>query len=351
MSLEKAEITWSNLEIWRMVLDGRIDLEHIIQRGAEWDRNRQARLIESQLLGYPIPSIFAKKSTDQNGRIIYSIMDGKQRILSIKKYLNNEFAMPNLPPVTYFDMETGSNKEIDLTGKRFNSLPESLKNLIRTMQIKVIYFDNLTKDEERELFKRLNAGKPLAAKSKALAECNDLEEAVEISNHNLFNMILSDRARENKNQVVILMKMKIMLTHQINKISFDSRQLNSEIANIRISDDERESLILLLDTIDNIYDHLQTNQYILVARKLTIESILVSVTPFIWSGIRSGKSIEQLANWLIEFFNVKGMSSISEEFNHTLMGGTTKHTNIVIRHNALMKHYRQYFGEEAIYEL
>lgn len=347
MSLDKAEITWSNQEILRMVLDGRIDLNHIVQRGAEWDRERQVRLIESQLLGYPIPSIFAKKSIDDKGKIVYSIMDGKQRILSIKRFLNNEFAMTSLPPVPYFDLESGSTQEFDLSGKRFKSLPESLKNVIRTMQIRVIYFDNLTTDEERELFRRLNAGKPLSSKSKALAECNDLEELLEIGNHNLFNTILSTHARENKTQVVILMKMYMMFTQDPINISFDGQKLNHQISNITLSDDERESLIMILDMMDNILDHLYNHRGHITARKISTETNLISIVPLIFHGIRAGKSVEQLADWLVAFFGVKGMPSISPEYNKSILGGTTKKANIAIRFSELNRHYHQFFGEEA----
>ena len=60
MSLEKANITWTFQQLTRMIIDGKIDLNHIVQRGLAWERSRQSALIESAIIGYPIPAVFAK---------------------------------------------------------------------------------------------------------------------------------------------------------------------------------------------------------------------------------------------------------------------------------------------------
>ena len=171
MSLEKSNITWSARQLKGMVMNGKINFNHIVQRSFVWEKSRKTGLIESMIIGYPIPSVFAKRLDDGSGKRgsnIYYIMDGKQRLSTIKEYLNNEFELTTLPEITYMDDEIGEEVTIDISGLKFNELLEALQNYLATVNVSVTYFDNLTKEEERELFKRLNAGKPLSAKSNCL---------------------------------------------------------------------------------------------------------------------------------------------------------------------------------------
>lgn len=106
MSLEKSSISWSAKQLKNMIASGKIDFDHIIQRSYVWERKRKTALIESMILGYPIPAVFAKRADDGTGKRggnIYSIMDGKQRLSTVAQFLNDEFALTELSPVVYMD--------------------------------------------------------------------------------------------------------------------------------------------------------------------------------------------------------------------------------------------------------
>ena len=215
MSLEKANLNWSAKNIKGMVAKGNIDFNHIVQRSYVWERKRKTALIESMILGYPVPPIFAKRIDDGSGKksgMVYYIMDGKQRLSTVAQFLNDEFALSDVEPVLVHDEETDKDIEVNISGSKFSELPESLKDHLNTVMFSVTYFDNLSKEEERELFKRLNAGKPLSVKSQLLASCNDIEGLMDIGAHPLFEEMLTDKARDNKNQVTLVMKAWCMLT-------------------------------------------------------------------------------------------------------------------------------------------
>ena len=245
MSLEKANISWSAKQIAGMVKNGKINFDHIVQRSYVWERSRKSALIESMILGYPIPPIFAKRIDDGTGKRggnIYYIMDGKQRLSTVKEYLNDEFELTELPAIKYIDSISGEEVEADISELRFSELPESLQDILKDVMFSITYFDNLTKEEERELFKRLNAGKPLSTKSKVLASCKDIDGILDIGEHELFKEMLSEKARMNKNQVSIIVKAWCMLNKPIEEISFESKSLNQLTENLIISQDEREKL-------------------------------------------------------------------------------------------------------------
>ena len=239
MSLEKASIVWSAKQLSGMIKNDKINFEHIIQRSYVWERSRKTGLIESMILGFPIPPVFAKRMDDGTGKRggnIYYIMDGKQRLSTVKEFLNDEFALTNIPSVTYFDEEKDEECVVDISGMKFSELPEALKDHLSTATFNVTYFDNLTKEEERELFKRLNAGKPLSTKARMLASARNIEELLDIGSHKLFDEMLTEKARASKNQVTLVMKAWTMLNHEVEDISFASKDFNPMIEEVEITD-------------------------------------------------------------------------------------------------------------------
>ena len=62
--------------------DRQVNLEPGFQRRSVWTVSDRVRLIQSILAGYPIPSIFLYKRVN-NGRTVYDVIDGKQRLETI----------------------------------------------------------------------------------------------------------------------------------------------------------------------------------------------------------------------------------------------------------------------------
>ena len=63
-----------------------INLEPGFQRKSVWTISDRARLIQSIVAGYPVPSIFLYKRI-QNGRLVYDVMDGKQRLETVFMFM------------------------------------------------------------------------------------------------------------------------------------------------------------------------------------------------------------------------------------------------------------------------
>ena len=232
MSFENASITWGANQLAAMVKNERIVFTNIVQRSYVWERSRKSGLIESMVIGVPIPTTYAKRYDDGSGKRnsnVYDMLDGKQRLSTIKQFINNEFTLTALRPVTYYNELTNEEETFDMSGLTFDELPEGLQEKIKNARISVVYFDNLTKEEERELFKRLNAGKPLTAKSKTLASSKDIEKLLDIGSHKLFEEMISEKGRENKNQATIVMKAWCMLNMSMNDVSFETKVFNPMI--------------------------------------------------------------------------------------------------------------------------
>lgn len=353
MSLEKASIVWSNKQLSGMVKNGKVNFDHIVQRSYVWEVSRKSALIESQILGYPVPPVFAKRIDDGSGKRggnIYYIMDGKQRLSTIKEFFNDEFALTKLPPVTYFDDELGEECTTDISGMKFSELPEALQNYLSTVTINVTYFDNLTKEEERELFKRLNAGKPLSTKSRLLASCKDVEGLLDIGSHKLFMEMLTDKARSNKNQVALVMKCWCMMNLEINDVCFESKVFNPLLEKTEITETEKLAMIEVFNLIVDTHEALVGRKDKKVAKKLYTETHMVSLIPYFKKAVENDIVSEMMADWLIEFFGTDSGASVSNFYNEAAGSGSAKSSNIIDRDDALSESYTEFFktDEETI---
>lgn len=92
-------------------LSGNLELNPVFQRKSVWNQKQRKNLIKSLYENIPIPSVFLYKRF-KNGKIIYDVIDGKQRLetifmfLGLKGFTKQKFSFK----VPYFDSETGEHE-------------------------------------------------------------------------------------------------------------------------------------------------------------------------------------------------------------------------------------------------
>lgn len=127
----------------------KLNFDLVIQRNLKWTDEQKSALIESALLGYPIPPIYTIKSADNQ----LWLLDGKQRCNAFITYLNDEWELTELPEMY----------GVNVSGLKYSKLDEELKDILDTRIFLTIYqFENLTTEQRDQLFKRLNSGTPLS---------------------------------------------------------------------------------------------------------------------------------------------------------------------------------------------
>lgn len=138
-------------QIFELIENDDIELTPDFQRNFIWDKTRQSKLIESILLGLPLPSIYLSQYED--GRL--TVVDGLQRLNTIRRFLKNEFVLSNLE---YLE---------DCNGKNYSALEGVLSPLrmrrFGQTQIMCFVIDYRSPSQLKfDLFRRLNTGgKPL----------------------------------------------------------------------------------------------------------------------------------------------------------------------------------------------
>src|SRR5690349_17589901 len=77
-------------ELLRRVSSGRIDIATEYQRQFRWDVTRQSRLIESVLLGIPVPPLFMATNKVPGELSSWEVVDGLQRIMTLINFAGDE---------------------------------------------------------------------------------------------------------------------------------------------------------------------------------------------------------------------------------------------------------------------
>lgn len=143
-------------EIVRMVEEEEIRVAPAYQRKFRWPEGVQSALIESLLLGLPIPAIFV--ATNKDGT--WDVVDGLQRIATILrfygidasadaglKFVDNPLKLSELSQLPGFD------------GLKYEQLPMSIRLMLGKRYLRVQVLSDRSDPEVRfELFRRLNAG-------------------------------------------------------------------------------------------------------------------------------------------------------------------------------------------------
>ena len=346
LKIEGSSITWTCQQIVKMIEKDTISFKNVVQRSFVWEKHRMSELIWSIIMGYPIPPIYAERGESENDKVkIYDVMDGQQRNISIYKYLNDEFALTQLKPIPYLD-EDGNECEIDISGKKFSELEEELQDVINGATITVKYFDNLEQSQKAEMFRRLNNGKPLSAKSRTLASAKNIGSLLDIGSHTLFEEMLTEKARANKNQAVLVVKAWSMLNRKVEDISFASKDLNPMIEELNISTEEKQELVNVFDFIVDIHTELVDIKEKSVAKKLYTETHLVSLMPYIKDAVDNNISEAMFAEFLINFFKTENNSDVYARYNDACSNAIAQNASIVARHNALGDSYKEFFKDE-----
>ena len=146
-------------ELISLYESGDLDIHPEFQRIFRWTDHQKSRLIESVLLGIPIPSIFVSQRDDG----IWDVIDGLQRLSTIFQLvgvLKDDENKPVEPLIL-----KGTNYLPALRGKKWNEdgtgagIGEVNQRLIRRAKIDVqIVLRESSDSTKYELFQRLNTG-------------------------------------------------------------------------------------------------------------------------------------------------------------------------------------------------
>jgi hypothetical protein len=136
------DITW----FLDMNRTNQLDLSPPYQRRSVWSPKDRRYFLDTIFRGYPCPPVFLHKNITSEGKATYAVVDGKQRLETLLKFVNGEVSLAK----DYGDAR--------LNGKSWDLLDEAEKRTFWNYVVPVEYltFDSNDRNEVNQVFDRLN---------------------------------------------------------------------------------------------------------------------------------------------------------------------------------------------------
>ncbi|KAL1744747.1 hypothetical protein HDZ31DRAFT_63808 [Schizophyllum fasciatum] len=158
-------------DIYKLVSRGRINLNAEYQRDVVWTQDKQSSLIDSIMHNIHIPPLIFSMKDGSDDMIC---MDGKQRITSIQRFMDGEIPLKDSRSGKRYwycgnpKTKTSTRLQID----------EDSKERFERTQIVLVYYDNISVQQEREIFGRVQNGVALTPAERMRAINTDAADVV-----------------------------------------------------------------------------------------------------------------------------------------------------------------------------
>lgn len=330
-----------------MLESGKLSFDNAVQRSFVWKNttkdNRMSMLIDTMLRGFPIPPMYCNCIFTTPNDKVYDFIDGKQRVTTIVKYLNNEFSLINIP---VFEME--DDTELDLNGKTYVELPSDFQDIVKTYSLTVYYYDNMEQDDVEEMFLRFNNGKSLSAIELTRANAKSKEQIITLSTHPIFTGALNEKAIARYANEDIVIKTWILMYGE-NK-SFETKNVRPVMKDTVISEEQESQINRVFDKFMGTHKLLAQNEndsiVKKVCKKMFTKTHMVSLMPVVNRSIEDNIPVDKVAEWVKHFFTANKAATISQVYNDNATTGSAKVEAVKARHSELMRSYEDFVGNE-----
>ncbi len=296
---------------------GSIVLKHRLQRReGVWNKEAKSLLIDSLLRGYIVNPIH----TISEGGKQY-VIDGVQRLDTLSTFINDGFALSkNMKPVEI------DGTEYEIAGKKFSKLDDPVRDEILSSQVQVYEITEYTDKDVREMFSRLNSGKPLNTTQKMTPNMSDyLSDAIfSIVSHPFFEKVMTTaQLKSSVDQAIaleILMLCAISNEYTVSSFSKKDRERFIEYYNFQVTNEKVDLIKSALDKLDENFDD------DVKMPKTSISFIVYTIYKAIKDKKSTSKAIDAISNFLTNYESneeyksyIKQGTSASESVNNRLL--------------------------------
>jgi len=147
----------SSLSLLSEQLENKDMIIPFYQRNFVWKIEQASKLIESFIIGLPVPQIFLYVNDDA----ILEVIDGQQRLMSIKYFMDGYFGETKTDRRQIFRLK-GLSEASSLNGKTFSELSSKDQRKLRNATLRAIHIKQLSPSRRNDcvfhIFERLNTG-------------------------------------------------------------------------------------------------------------------------------------------------------------------------------------------------
>lgn len=330
---DKNNMEWTARKLKNNYESGIITFDNAVQRGYEWKTDRQSEFILSVILDKPIPPIYVTRNNGEE----YSAIDGKQRSLTLIKFMNDEFELSGISTIEV-ETDDGDVVDMDLNGFCYSELDEVFQNAIQDAALSFVIINNPTDEQVCDYFYLLNNGKPLSAMTKTRVKAISRNAITRLGDHELFKNALTSKAFERYTNEDIVVKSWAVL-HQ-DEPSLETSKIRKITESVEITSDDEIELVNCFDRILQVHDLIEDKK---IAKRILTRTHMISIMRVVRRSIDDGLSETEFMKWIVTFFSGKKSATVSNVYNAAAGAGSARKDAVMKRLIELDKSYDDYF--------
>lgn len=335
---QNSEIHWTARKLAELIADGTVNFNIDIQRGYVWKKNeKKSSFIRSLILERAVPPLYFNKVDD-----VFEGEDGKQRALTVVKFLNDEFALSDLDTFTVIN-DDGESEEIDLNGLKYSELPICFQEAVKDYNFTICYTDNADQEEVADTFYNLNNGQSLNAATMNRVKAKSKDQIIKLGKHKVFTDALSETALDGHVNEDLVVKAHAVLNDE--NVSTDTKWIRPYMKEVDITNTDEILLENVFDRIYNIHSLIEDKK---IAKRIYARTHMISIVPVIADSIESGISDNEMMEWFVNFFSGKKSPTISKAYNEAAGRGTGRNAAVKTRLNEIKKNFDKYFKRKEV---
>jgi len=300
---------------------GELNFDLAIQRGEVWNSFQMSLFINSLIVNFPIPQVFA---WDKDRNDVLHILDGKQRLTTIINFLNDGFRLDKKTPAVF---------SCEIAGKLFSELHPNLQDEILSYSIDFQICRDQDPNIITDIFIRLNNGTQLTKFEKIRAEIGTevMEFVDQVAKMKFWSELAAWTARERTHFVshqVILATMMILNDEtelSIDNIGSYAKWLRDTGIHSDIHVNTIEKLIAITNYLGNIP----------LAEKDRKKIYRTTHIPMLFTVLNPVVDPARTADNIIDWFKNRGQA-----YKNACAAGVAQSTNVKIR----LEQIKEYFS-------
>lgn len=292
------------------------------QREFVWKPAQTSSLVESILLGLPLPLIFFEQTEDG----LLEIIDGSQRIRALDKFFSNQCELKNLKILNQFNR------------LKFSDFPPSIQRKLKESSLRVVVLESNenenAKDIAHEIFERINTAgtKATAMEARRGANYGKFIEFIyqDCSNDEKFNKIakLGEKSKLRGYQQELIVKFfsyyeeykkYSKIEFQKNISTFLSNYIKEKNKDFDIDDTNKSTFGLLFRNVIDFIDQckMTESEYYKKRKKDKLLAIMIAVAIHLDNNHNHTENNKKIDIWLPDFINNSDSSSL-EKLNQNI---------------------------------
>lgn len=275
---------------------GKVSRDTLIQREInQWSGLLKSSLISSVMINRPIGTILtATGRSDTQNYAVNSLLDGLQRSTAIYDFVNNKFRLSSkIKPIRckFKDAESGEiiSKEFAIAGKKFNQLPEILRDAILDYRLTVCSYKGFSDNELDNILYCVNSGKAPTSyqKMRFALGSNAMRTIQPMCDSDLWEDVAGCTA---KNDSILCAVIRIIMMYSLyDCTSYGTAEMNKFIDNFDKNTD-METLTSVTDLIEQFADikNQMTDDELTALNACSVPHFIIGLDRF--NGINAEKS-------------------------------------------------------------